>query len=74
MASVTSIGMAAPRRARRSIAGSTCAPSTIMPNHASDVSNAAAIGPGSRLDNGRIALNRWVKQVSPPAIAARVSA
>ena len=35
-------------------------------------SSAAAIGPGARADSGRIALNRWVKPVSPSANAARV--
>ena len=34
------------------MAGSTCTPSTIMPNQASGASSAAAIGPGSRLPSG----------------------
>ena len=74
IASVTSIGLARPRNARRSIAGSTCTPSTIRPNEQAGVSSAAAIGPGSRLSIARMALNRWVKPVSPSAIAACVCA
>ena len=72
IASVTSIGCAAPRKAIRSIAGSTCTPSTIMPKKTPGDSSAAAIGPGSRLPNGRIALKRCVKPVRPSAMAARV--
>ena len=34
MASVTTIGLAQPRSARRSMAGATCTPSTIIPNQA----------------------------------------
>ena len=72
IASVTSIGCAAPRKASRSIAGSTWTPSTIMPKKAPGDSSAAAIGPGSRLSSGRIALKRCVKPVRPSAMAARV--
>ncbi len=62
-ASRRSPASAAPRRARRacSIAGSTWMPSTIMPKKTSGDSSAAAIGPGSRLSSGRIALKRCVK-------------
>ena len=49
------------------MAGSTWTPSTIMPNHTDGDSSAAAIGPGSRLASGRMALKRWVKPVRPSA-------
>ena len=74
IASVTSIGCPAPRNASLSIAGATCSPSAIIPNHAPGSSSAAAIGPGSRLANGRIALNRCVNPVRPSESAARVCA
>ena len=61
-------------KASRNIAGATCKPSTIRPYQACSDSSAAAIGPGSRLSSGRMALKRCVKQVRPAAIACLVCA
>src|SRR5262249_44966952 len=65
IASVTSIGRPRPRSARRSMAGSTGAPSTVRPYQELGGSNARAIGPPSPLDKGRLAFKRCREPASP---------
>ena len=59
--------------ARRSIAGCTWMPSTMMPQQAAGSVIAARAIPGARPASGGIALNRWVKPLIPARRAAWLS-
>src|SRR5574337_706198 len=74
IASVTSsiLPRALAAMATRRLVGCTWWPSTMMPHQLARSSSAAPTTPGSRLPNGVIALNRWVKPRTPASSAARV--